>query len=272
MWMRPKGAGRWPRGAGPPGGARTAAPCPAGGARLGPAGGASGACAPPPAHPIGGGQAHAHAPGRLYRAAEGAWAWAGGGMGGRRRRLRLLPLLLPLLFPALLPAPLPSPPPGNASLPASGCPSEQFPCKPGSCIRIEWRCDGHPDCDEGEDEWGCDEHLDCRDGEDEWGCETATPTEPSPADAWVTPPRSSAVLPTDGAETSGTAVPEGSVPSRTQGHLWILVIAGKLLISGCWLTLLSSRVQPWCPGQVLALCREVMRWHSPGVPPAHHRG
>ncbi|NXR10652.1 RSVR protein, partial [Semnornis frantzii] len=65
----------------------------------------------------------------------------------------------------------------------------------------EWRCDGHPDCDGGEDEWGCDELPDCRDGEDEWGCETATPTEPSPDGAWVTPPRGSTVLPIDSAGT-----------------------------------------------------------------------
>ncbi|NXF97954.1 RSVR protein, partial [Eubucco bourcierii] len=51
-------------------------------------------------------------------------------------------------------------------------------------------------------EWGCDELSDCRDGEDEWGCETATPTEPSPDGAWVTPPRGSTVLPIDSAESS----------------------------------------------------------------------
>ncbi|KAF1619831.1 UNVERIFIED_CONTAM: hypothetical protein FQV16_0014339, partial [Eudyptes robustus] len=59
--------------------------------------------------------------------------------------------------------------------------SGQFQCEPGAtCFPWEWRCDGHPDCeDEG----------------DEWGCGTATPAEPSPDGAWVTPPRSSAVLP-----------------------------------------------------------------------------
>ncbi|NXG42853.1 RSVR protein, partial [Psilopogon haemacephalus] len=78
---------------------------------------------------------------------------------------------------------------------------EHFPCQPGSCIPIEWRCDGHPDCDDGGDEEGCDEQPDCGDGEGEWGCEAATPTEPNPADAWVTPPRTSAALPVDSAGT-----------------------------------------------------------------------
>ncbi|NXC77417.1 RSVR protein, partial [Anhinga anhinga] len=52
-------------------------------------------------------------------------------------------------------------------------------CGPGAlCFPREWRCDGHPDCeDEG----------------DEDDCGTATPVEPSPDGAWVTPPRSSAV-------------------------------------------------------------------------------
>ncbi|XP_072701772.1 CD320 antigen isoform X3 [Ciconia boyciana] len=88
--------------------------------------------------------------------------------------LLLLLLLLPLLLPLLPPAP------GNASL--SGCPPDQFQCEPGAiCFPREWQCDGHPDCeDEG----------------DEWGCGTATPAEPSPDGAWVTPPRSSGVLST----------------------------------------------------------------------------
>ncbi|KAF1453573.1 hypothetical protein FQV21_0003655, partial [Spheniscus demersus] len=48
--------------------------------------------------------------------------------------------------------------------------SGQFQCGPGAtCFPWEWRCDGHPDCeDEG----------------DEWGCGTATPAEPSPDGAW----------------------------------------------------------------------------------------
>ncbi|NXH70204.1 RSVR protein, partial [Hydrobates tethys] len=64
----------------------------------------------------------------------------------------------------------------------------QFQCEPRTiCFPWEWRCDGHPDCeDEG----------------DERGCGTATPAEPSPDGAWVTPPRSSGVLPTGSVETS----------------------------------------------------------------------
>ncbi|NXS44858.1 RSVR protein, partial [Balaeniceps rex] len=59
---------------------------------------------------------------------------------------------------------------------------DQFQCEPGTfCFPREWLCDGHPDCE---------------DEEDELGCGTATPAEPSPDGAWVTPPRSSAVLPT----------------------------------------------------------------------------
>ncbi|XP_075031458.1 CD320 antigen isoform X1 [Calonectris borealis] len=139
--------------------------------------------------------------------------------------LLLLPLLLLLLLlPLLL---LPPPPPGNASL--SGCRPDQFQCKPGAtCFPWEWRCDGHPDCeDEG----------------DEQGCGTATPAEPSPDGAWVTPPWSSEVLHTGSVEASATPVPGGSVPSRSQGCTWILIIAGKLLISSCWLMLLSNRAQ-----------------------------
>ncbi|KAF1667653.1 hypothetical protein FQA23_0009505, partial [Aptenodytes patagonicus] len=67
--------------------------------------------------------------------------------------------------------------------------SGQFQCEPGAtCFPWEWRCDGHPDCDDEGDEWGC-------------GTATPTPAEPSPDGAWVTPPRSSAVLPTGSAGT-----------------------------------------------------------------------
>ncbi|XP_068012503.1 CD320 antigen isoform X1 [Melanerpes formicivorus] len=144
-------------------------------------------------------------------------------MVGRRR---LLPCPLLLLLPLLVPlsVSLPSPPPANASLP--GCPPGHFQCKPGTpCFLDEWRCDGHPDCKDGEDERDCNGYPDCEDGEDEWGCGTATPAGPSPDDAWVTPP----VLPTDSAETSGTPVLEGSVPSGTQG-LWILIMAVLLSV------------------------------------------
>ncbi|NXB79425.1 RSVR protein, partial [Donacobius atricapilla] len=57
----------------------------------------------------------------------------------------------------------------------------QFQCAPGApCFPQEWRCDGHPDCED--------------DG-DEWGCGTATAAEPSPGGPAVTPPRSSASCP-----------------------------------------------------------------------------
>ncbi|NXX06442.1 RSVR protein, partial [Larus smithsonianus] len=56
----------------------------------------------------------------------------------------------------------------------------RFQCHPGAfCFPAEWRCDGHPDCE---------------DEEDERGCGTATPD-----GAWVTPPRSSGVPPAGGA-------------------------------------------------------------------------
>ncbi|KAM9265439.1 CD320 antigen [Morus bassanus] len=123
---------------------------------------------------------------------------------------RLLAVPPPPLLPLLLLL-LPPPPPANGSLP--GCPPGRFQCEPGAvCFPREWRCDGHPDCeDEG----------------DESGCGTATPAEPSPAGAWVTPPRSSGVPP---AEASATPVPGGSVPSGSQGHMWILIIAVLLSI------------------------------------------
>ncbi|KAM6332219.1 CD320 antigen isoform 2-T3 [Alca torda] len=116
---------------------------------------------------------------------------------------RILPLFLLLLvpLPVLL---LPSPPPENAAGPR--CPPGRFQCQPGAfCFPAEWRCDGHPDCE---------------DEEDERGCGTATPD-----GAWVTPPRSSGVPPGGGAEASATLLPGGSVPSRSQDRLWILIIA-----------------------------------------------
>ncbi|KAM9215405.1 CD320 antigen [Leptosomus discolor] len=96
------------------------------------------------------------------------------------------PLLLLLLLLSSPPPVLVSPlllPPGNASLP--GCPPGRFQCAPSAaCFPREWRCDGHPDCeDEGDEE----------------GCGTATPAETSPDGAWVTPPWSPAVLPTGSA-------------------------------------------------------------------------
>ncbi|XP_014739817.1 PREDICTED: CD320 antigen [Sturnus vulgaris] len=79
----------------------------------------------------------------------------------------------------------------------------------------DWRCDGHPDCED--------------DG-DEWGCGTATTAEPRPGGPAVTPPRSSAVPLAGSAEPSATPEPEVSVPSRSQGYTWILIVAELLVI------------------------------------------
>ncbi|NWH35306.1 RSVR protein, partial [Chloropsis hardwickii] len=78
---------------------------------------------------------------------------------------------------------------------------DQFQCVPGAfCFPQDWRCDGHPDCE---------------DGEDEWGCGTATVAEPSPGSPALTPPRSSAVPP------PGSA---GTAP-RDQGSEWVSACA-----------------------------------------------
>ncbi|XP_041879194.1 CD320 antigen [Corvus kubaryi] len=132
--------------------------------------------------------------------------------------LLLLLLLLPPVPPPVPVLPLPLPPlplpPGNAA--PSPCRPDEFRCAPDApCFHRDWRCDGHPDCD---------------DGGDEWGCGTATAAEPSPGGPAVTPPRSSAVPPTGSAEASATPEPEVSVPSRSQGYTWILIAAGLLSI------------------------------------------
>ncbi|XP_063259126.1 CD320 antigen [Prinia subflava] len=127
---------------------------------------------------------------------------------------RLLPLGLPvLLLLPLLPLVLPFSP-GNAAL--SRCRPDQFQCVPGApCFPQDWRCDGHSDCED--------------DG-DEWGCGTATAAEPSPSGPAVNPPRSSAEPPAGSAEPSATPEPEVSVPSRSQGYTWILIVAELLII------------------------------------------
>uniref|UniRef100_A0A8C5X7G1 Uncharacterized protein n=1 Tax=Malurus cyaneus samueli TaxID=2593467 RepID=A0A8C5X7G1_9PASS len=90
--------------------------------------------------------------------------------------------------------------PGRARGALSSAPPGSPHCGPGApCFPGEWRCDGHPDCD---------------DGEDEWGCETATSAEPSPG------------VP----EASATPEPELCVPSKSQGYTWILIVAGLLSI------------------------------------------
>ena len=40
------------------------------------------------------------------------------------------------------------------------CPAGRTPCfQTGSCIPVEWLCDGEPDCDGGEDEYDCGKLL-----------------------------------------------------------------------------------------------------------------
>ncbi|NXD44764.1 RSVR protein, partial [Copsychus sechellarum] len=77
---------------------------------------------------------------------------------------------------------------------------DQFQCAPGApCFPQDWRCDGHPDCED--------------DG-DEWGCGTATTEEPSPGGPAVTPLRSSAV------PLAGSAA-----WSQDQGSEWVSACA-----------------------------------------------
>ncbi|XP_021234242.1 CD320 antigen [Numida meleagris] len=91
--------------------------------------------------------------------------------------------------------PLPTPIPGNGSL--TPCPPEQFQCDPQSvCSPLEWLCDGHPDCSDERDEWGCD-------------------------------PSGSPAAPTArGTEASAVPAPGRSLPSRNQGRMWMLIVAG----------------------------------------------
>ncbi|XP_066061741.1 CD320 antigen [Chamaea fasciata] len=134
-------------------------------------------------------------------------------MAGPRLLPRGLPVLLLLLLPPLVLPVLPLSP-GNAA--PSLCRPDQFQCAPGApCFPQDWRCDGHPDCE---------------DGGDEWGCGTATAAEPSAGDPAVTPSRSSAVPPSGSAEPSAASEPEGSVPLRSQGYTWILIVAELLII------------------------------------------
>ncbi|RMC00780.1 hypothetical protein DUI87_22464 [Hirundo rustica rustica] len=123
---------------------------------------------------------------------------------------RLLPPGLPLLLLLLLPLlPLLRLSPGEAD--PSRCRPDEFQCAPGAlCFPQDWRCDGHPDCE---------------DDEDERGCETATAAEPSPGGPAVTPLRSSAVPPAVSTEPAATPEPEVSVPSSSQGYTWILIVA-----------------------------------------------
>ncbi|NWZ93112.1 RSVR protein, partial [Nesospiza acunhae] len=94
---------------------------------------------------------------------------------------------------------------------------DEFQCTPGDpCFPLGWRCDGHPDCD---------------DGEDEWSCGTATAAEPSPGGPAVTAPRSSAVPPTGSAGTGPEAV-SGFLLVHSLGLLIILVVASSVAVWG----------------------------------------
>ncbi|KAL9823987.1 CD320 antigen isoform 1-T1 [Geothlypis trichas] len=142
-----------------------------------------------------------------------------------------LPVLLLLLALPVLPVLPVLPLPAGTAAP-SRCPPDKFQCTPGDpCFPLGWRCDGHPDCD---------------DGEDEWNCGTATAAEPSPGGSAVILPRSSAVPPTGSAEPSAT--PEACVASRSQGYTWILIVAGLLII-----LVVASSVAVW--GLSKAKCR-----------------
>ncbi|NWV83461.1 RSVR protein, partial [Dasyornis broadbenti] len=95
---------------------------------------------------------------------------------------------------------------------------DQFQCAPGAiCFPREWRCDGHPDCE---------------DDEDERGCGTATAAEPSPGGPDVTPPRSFAVSPAGSADQGSEWVSGCALSSP--GLLSILVAAGSGAVWGRW--------------------------------------
>ncbi|NXO40262.1 RSVR protein, partial [Locustella ochotensis] len=94
---------------------------------------------------------------------------------------------------------------------------DQFQCAPGApCFPQEWRCDGHPDCED--------------DG-DEWGCGTATAAEPSPGGPAVTPPRSSAVPPA-GSAGMGASEWVSACALSSPELLIILVAAGSVVVWG----------------------------------------
>ncbi|NWW30386.1 RSVR protein, partial [Panurus biarmicus] len=92
---------------------------------------------------------------------------------------------------------------------------DQFQCAPGApCFPQDWRCDGHPDCE---------------DAGDERGCGTATAAEPSPGGPTVTPPRSSAVPP---AGSTGVGPRVDLCALSSPELLIILVAAGSVAVWG----------------------------------------
>ena len=38
---------------------------------------------------------------------------------------------------------------------SQNCQENEFPCLDGECIKIRWRCDSYPDCNDGSDETDC---------------------------------------------------------------------------------------------------------------------
>ncbi|NXM94594.1 RSVR protein, partial [Sylvia borin] len=94
---------------------------------------------------------------------------------------------------------------------------DHFQCAPGApCFPQDWRCDGHPDCED--------------DG-DEWGCETATAAEPSAGSPAMTPPRSSAV-PASGSAGMGANEWVSACALSSPELLIILVAAGSVAVWG----------------------------------------
>ncbi|NXO50877.1 RSVR protein, partial [Aramus guarauna] len=90
----------------------------------------------------------------------------------------------------------------------------RFRCEPGAvCFPREWRCDGHPDCE---------------DEEDERGCGTVTPAEPSPDGARPTPPRISAVPPPGSA---GTGEPSADVQTWCSEWFFACALSSLVLLS-----------------------------------------
>ncbi|XP_052558119.1 CD320 antigen isoform X1 [Tympanuchus pallidicinctus] len=108
---------------------------------------------------------------------------------------RLLAVLVVLLR-AL--RPLPSSASGNGSL--VRCPPEKFHCSvlrdpQTDCYPLEWLCDGHPDCEDEQDE------LDCG------GI-------------------GSTAVPTAGdTEASSVPAPGRALPSRNHGRMWMVIVA-----------------------------------------------
>ncbi|NXD27636.1 RSVR protein, partial [Spelaeornis formosus] len=91
---------------------------------------------------------------------------------------------------------------------------EQFQCAPGApCFPREWRCDGHPDCED--------------DG-DEWDCGTATAVEPRAGGPAVTPLSGSAAPPAGSAGT-GPRMSEFLLV-HSPGLLIVLVAAGSVSV------------------------------------------